>query len=158
MAPAPERSGRASEVSASTAKERQALLQRVIWSPQITNSGRIREFLQFVCERALQDPDAEIHEQEIGQRVFGRPVSYDTSSDNVVRVTASQARKRLQAYFETNGLAEPLILEIPKVGTCRCSANGICRPRKFRSRHPAPKVSSPAIDGRFACCPPQSWY
>jgi hypothetical protein len=101
-------------VSASTAKERQALLQRVIWSPQITNSGRIREFLQFVCERALQDPDAEIHEQEIGQRVFGRPVSYDTSSDNVVRVTASQARKRLQAYFETNGLAEPLILEIPK--------------------------------------------
>lgn len=114
MAQAPERAVRASEVSASTAKERQALLQRVIWSPQITNSGRIREFLQYVCERALRDPDAEIHEQEIGHRVFGRPAAYDTSSDNVVRVTASQARKRLQAYFDSNGLAEPVVLEIPK--------------------------------------------
>jgi hypothetical protein len=114
MAPAPEHVARASEVSASTAKERQALLQRVIWSPQITNSGRIREFLQYVCDRALQDPEAEIHEQEIGHRVFGRPASYDTSSDNVVRVTASQSRKRLQAYFESSGLAEPIVLEIPK--------------------------------------------
>ena len=114
MAPAPEPSIRASDVSASAAKDRQALLQRVIWSPQITNSGRIREFLQYVCERALKDPEAEIHEQEIGHRVFGRPAAYDTSSDNVVRVTASQARKRLHAYFESNGLAEPVVLEIPK--------------------------------------------
>ena len=143
MAPAPERSARAPEVSASTAKERHALLQRVIWSPQITNAGRIREFLQYVCDRALQDPEVEIHEQEIGHRVFGRPAAYDTSSDNVVRVTASQARKRLQAYFESHGLAEPIVLEIPK---------GQYVP-VFRERNaPAVDVPAPAAshDGQLA--------
>jgi hypothetical protein len=94
--------------------ERSALLQRVIWSRQIEKSVRIREFLAFVCQRAIQEPAAEIHEQEIGCQVFGRPPEYDTTADNIVRVTASQARKKLEQYFSSEGAAEPVILEIPK--------------------------------------------
>ena len=96
--------------------EQKALLQRVTWSRQIEKSARIRDFLVFVCERTLQDPAAELHEQEIGCRVFGRPTDYDTTADNIVRVTASQARKKLEQYFATEGAAEPVILEIPKGG------------------------------------------
>ena len=96
--------------------EQKALLQRVTWSRQIEKSARIRDFLVFVCERTLQDPNAELHEQEIGCRVFGRPADYDTTADNIVRVTASQARKKLEQYFATEGAAEPVILEIPKGG------------------------------------------
>ena len=95
-------------------KERRALLQRVLWSHQIEKSGRIRDFLLYVCERALQEPSVEIHEQEIGYRVFGRNENYDTSADNIVRVTASQARKKLDQYFASEGASEPTILEIPK--------------------------------------------
>ena len=94
--------------------QRSALLQRVMWSRQIEKSTRIREFLAFVCERAIREPSAEIHEQEIGCHVFGRPAEYDTTADNIVRVTASQARKKLEQYFSGEGAAEPLILEIPK--------------------------------------------
>jgi hypothetical protein len=94
--------------------ERSALLQRVIWSRQIEKSVRIRDFLAYVCERAVKEPSAEVHEQEIGCRVFGRPADYDTSADNIVRVTASQARKKLEQYFASEGAAEQLILEIPK--------------------------------------------
>jgi hypothetical protein len=96
--------------------EQKALLQRVTWSRQIEKSARIRDFLVFVCERTLQVPAAELHEQEIGCRVFGRPADYDTTADNIVRVTASQARKKLEQYFATEGAAEPVILEIPKGG------------------------------------------
>ncbi len=99
-----------------TVEDRRALLQRVLWSPQIAKSSRIREFLAYVCERALQDPSIEIHEQEIGCRVFGRSADYDTSADNIVRVTASQARKRLEQYFSSQGATEPSVLEIPKGG------------------------------------------
>jgi len=95
-------------------EERKALLQRVLWSRQIEKSARIRDLLSYVCERALQEPEAEVHEQEIGHRVFGRAPDYDTTADNVVRVTASQARKKLDQYFTSDGLAEPVILEIPK--------------------------------------------
>jgi hypothetical protein len=94
--------------------QRSALLQRVMWSRQIEKSARIREFLVFVCERAMREPSAEVHEQEIGCHVFGRTAEYDTTADNIVRVTASQARKKLEQYFSGEGAAEPLILEIPK--------------------------------------------
>src|SRR3954468_13912178 len=79
--------------------DRRALLQRVLWSPQIEKSARIRDLLTYICERTFEDPAAEIHEQEIGQRVFGRPPAYETALDNVVRVTVSQARKKLEQYF-----------------------------------------------------------
>ena len=95
-------------------EEQRALLQRVLWSRQIERSARIREFLAYVCERSLEQPGAEVHEQEIGHRVFGRAPDYDTTADNVVRVTASQARKKLEQYFSSDGASEPVILEIPK--------------------------------------------
>ena len=111
-----QRTLRKNEPRASTVVERRALLQRVLWSAQVAKSTRIREFLEYVCQQALQDPSAEIHEQEIGCRVFGRSPQYDTAADNVVRVTASQARKKLEQYFSSQGATEPYILEIPKGG------------------------------------------
>lgn len=95
-------------------EEYRALLQRVVWSHQFEKSARLRELLFYVCERASQDPAVEIHEQEIGHAVFGRPADYDTSQDNLVRVTASQLRRKLEQYFASEGLSEPVILEIPK--------------------------------------------
>lgn len=46
--------------------------------------------------------------------VFGRPVDYDTSQDTLVRVQASQLRKKLQQYFEEEGREETLIVDLPK--------------------------------------------
>src|SRR5205814_3611287 len=109
-----QRVGKDAELRSSSAKERHALLQRVLWSHQINNSQRIRDFLLYVCDRAVREPNAEIHEQEIGCRVFGRKPDYDTTADNIVRVTVSQARKKLEQYFASDGVSEPLILEIPK--------------------------------------------
>ena len=114
MATTIQRVPRAADLRPSLLKERRALLQRVLWSHQIEKSGRIRDFLAFVCEQALQDPGVEIHEQEIGSKVFSRDADYDTTIDNIVRVTASQARKKLDQYFASDGISEPVILEIPK--------------------------------------------
>jgi hypothetical protein len=102
------------EISPAVHRERQALLQRILWSHQFERSPRLRRFLEFVAHRAIVDPNSGVHEQEIGHQVFGRPPGYDTASDNIVRVTASQVRKKLEEYFTTEGASEPVVLEIPR--------------------------------------------
>ena len=125
-------------------EERHALLQRVLWSRQFETAARLREFLLYVCERVSQEPAAEIHEQEIGHRVFGRNADYDTSQDNIVRVSASQARRKLQQYFAMEGASEPFILEIPKGQYAP-----IYRERSTLAAEASPGATNPEIAPRF---------
>lgn len=97
-----------------TPDERFALVQRVVWSRAFEKSARMRDFVSYVCGRVLEDPAAEIHEQDIGCAVFERPPGYDTSADNIVRVNASQVRKKLETYFATEGVGEPVVIAMPK--------------------------------------------
>jgi hypothetical protein len=97
-------------------EERRQLIERVASSAQFKRSARLRDFLRYVGGQALKDGRPEIHEQEIGAKVFGRAPSYDRSQDNIVRVNATELRKRIEVYFATDGAHETLILEIPRGG------------------------------------------
>ncbi len=90
------------------------LVDRVAASRYINKSARLRDLLLYLCDRVFEGPAEEIHEQEIGHKVFGRPPDYDTSSDNIVRVHVSMLRKRLEQYFGSEGAHEPVIVEIPR--------------------------------------------
>jgi len=100
--------------AAPTMKERWALIERVAASEQFSRSARLRDFLLYVGKQSLKEGCPEIHEHEIGAKVFGRPASYDRSADNIVRVNATELRKRIETYFETTGAHEPVIFEIPR--------------------------------------------
>jgi hypothetical protein len=91
-----------------------ALLERIGASPGLRRAPRLREFLDYVARRSLRDGCNQIHEQEIGIAVFGRTADYDTSVDNIVRASATELRKRIETYFESEGSHEPLIVEIPR--------------------------------------------
>ncbi len=91
-----------------------ALLERIGASPGLRRAPRLREFLDYVARRSLHDGCTQIHEQEIGIAVFGRPDTYDTSVDNIVRANATELRKRIEAYFESEGTQEPVVVEIPR--------------------------------------------
>ncbi|MEO8663464.1 MAG: hypothetical protein ABI693_33720, partial [Bryobacteraceae bacterium] len=97
----------------SSAEDRQALLARILNSPQFARSVRLREFLTFVVERGLSNPDAPIPEAVIAEMVFGRKDG-PAGDDSIVRVHASQLRKRLEQYFQTDGEREEVLLEVPK--------------------------------------------
>ena len=99
-----------------TIEERRALIDRVAASEQFSRSARLRDFLLYVGKQSLKEGCPEIHEHEIGAKVFGRPASYDRSADNIVRVNATELRKRIESYFESSGANEPLIFEIPRGG------------------------------------------
>jgi len=90
-----------------------ALLERVAASTQLKRASRLRELLFFIGRRSLKDGCDQVHEQEIGCAVFGRPDAYDTSVDNIVRASVSDLRKRIEVFFDSEGMHEALIMEIP---------------------------------------------
>jgi hypothetical protein len=104
----------AQQIESPTSEACWALLERVIASVQLHRAPRLREFLSYVGRRSLKDGCTQVHEQEIGVEVFGRPEGYDTSVDNIVRANATELRKRIEAYFDSEGLNETLIMEIPR--------------------------------------------
>ena len=96
--------------------ERLALIGRIAEGSQLKRSARLRQFLIYVGRRSVLENSASIHEQEIGAVVFGRPESYDTNLDNIVRVNATELRKRLESYFAAEGADEPIVVQIPRGG------------------------------------------
>jgi len=97
-----------------TAEQCRALVERVASSVELRRAARLRAFLLYVCDQTLSHGATVLHEQEIGAAVFERPEGYDTSIDNIVRVNATELRKRLEHFFADEGRNEELILEIQR--------------------------------------------
>ena len=95
-------------------RECEELLERLENSPHLRRSARLRELLGYVANRSMKEGCKRIHEHEVGVRVFGRPDGYDTNVDNIVRTNVTELRKRIHSYFETDGLGESLIVEVPR--------------------------------------------
>lgn len=91
----------------------QAALERVLASPAFRNSRQCQKFLRYVVEHSHAGADEHLKERAIGIELFGRAPDYDTAEDPVVRVRATEVRKRLAQYYGDGGHADPVRLEIP---------------------------------------------
>jgi hypothetical protein len=87
-------------------------LTQILASKAFRGSRRCQEFLSYVVERSLSGEFSEIKERMLGICIFDRDAGYDTSSDSIVRVTATDVRKRLLRYYET-ALASALHIDLP---------------------------------------------
>jgi hypothetical protein len=74
-------------------------LGRILSSALFRNSKRFPAFLRFTVEHALTS-SGPLKERTIGHEVFGREPAYDTAQDPVVRMTATEVRKRLAQYYQ----------------------------------------------------------
>jgi len=86
----------------STEDDRKAIrgqLERMLESPLFSNSKRYPALLRFLVEQALDGNDALLKERTLGVTVFHRAPDYDTNQDTVVRLTASEVRKRIAQYY-----------------------------------------------------------
>ena len=90
------------------------LVQRVIESPHLIGSARLRDFLLHVTACAIREMPEDATEQQIGIRVFQRSPGFNSSEDSIVRSHARLLRLKLSAYFNAEGASEPVIIEIPK--------------------------------------------
>ena len=99
--------------SAKQADAVRSALESVISSPAFTGSKRCQDFLRLVVERRLAGDLDSLRERQIGVEMFGRPVDYDTSNDAVVRVRATEVRKRLAQYYRETGTTSQVRIELP---------------------------------------------
>ena len=88
-------------------------LQEITESKAFKGSHRSGQFLAFIIERAIEGRFDSLKERVIGVELFGRSPSYDTGEDAIVRVTASDVRKRLLQYYGENGRSSRFHLSLP---------------------------------------------
>ncbi|WP_213807140.1 hypothetical protein [Granulicella sp. dw_53] len=88
-------------------------LSRILKSPAFHGSPRCKQFLQFVVDRALDGQYDVLKERMIGIEVFGRNPAYQTDGDSVVRVRASDVRRRLVQYYSVAEAVPACRIEIP---------------------------------------------
>ncbi len=100
-----------SEVSAYNGEIR-SHLDEILASSAFRGSRRCQEFLSHVVDHALSGDFNGIKERILGIRIFGREASYDTNYDSIVRVTASDVRKRLVRYYK-GAASSALRIQLP---------------------------------------------
>jgi TolB-like protein/Tfp pilus assembly protein PilF len=88
-------------------------LTEVLASHAFSGSKRTQDFLQLIVGHALEGDISSLRERMIGAEMFGRRVDYDTGSDSVVRVKATEVRKKLAQYYLEAGSAPALRIELP---------------------------------------------
>ena len=91
-----------------------AQVDRILASAAFADAERARSFLRFVVERKVEGRVGEIKESVIAVEVLGRPSSFDSKSDPIVRVEAGRLRDRLSSYYEAEGGADPILISLPK--------------------------------------------
>lgn len=87
-------------------------LEKILASRTLANSRRTQEFLRLVVTHTLEGDTDSLRERMIGAELFGRPVSYDTGNDSVVRVRANDARKKLAQFYGVEAKTQKLAVRI----------------------------------------------
>jgi TolB-like protein len=88
-------------------------LEEILSSGAFVGSKRSRDFLQLIVERALAGQFDSLKERAIGAEMFGRPIGYDTANDAVVRVKASEVRRKLAQFYSDSVNSTPVRIEMP---------------------------------------------
>jgi TolB-like protein/Flp pilus assembly protein TadD len=88
-------------------------LKEVIASRAFAGSKRAQDFLQLIVEHALAGRFDSLRERMIGAEMFGRSIDYDTANDAVVRVKATEVRKKLAQYYQESGKKPGVRIELP---------------------------------------------
>jgi hypothetical protein len=78
-------------------------VKEIVAGAAFRGSHRSGQFLQYVIEQGVEGNFDSLKERVIGMELFGRSPSYDTGGDAIVRVTASDVRKRLLQHYGMHG-------------------------------------------------------
>lgn len=89
-------------------------LEHVLSSTCFARSEGLSRLLRFLVERQLEGRESELKESLIGVEVYGRKPNYDPKLDSTVRSEMARLRERLNKYYSTEGLLDPLVIELPK--------------------------------------------
>src|SRR5271170_3425148 len=87
-------------------------LEHLLASQAFAGSRRSQEFLRYVVEETLVGRGHQIKERNIATDVFGKGEDFSSQSESIVRVNASEVRRRLRTAYES-GSGEGILIDLP---------------------------------------------
>jgi hypothetical protein len=91
-------------------------VERIVNSSTLHGSESLCKLLRYLAEHSADLPGVPLKEYQIATEVFGRPADFDPQVDSTIRVQAGRLRTKLAAYYSSEGIGDPIILEMPKGG------------------------------------------
>lgn len=91
-------------------------LKRLLVSESFAGAIRSQGFLRFIVEETLAGRQDRLHGYTIGVHALGRSEDFDPQADPIVRVEAGRLRRRLERHYLTEGVDDPVLIEVPKGG------------------------------------------
>ena len=96
------------------APEIRSQLEKISAGPELENSPRLVELLNYIGEEYLAGRADRIKGFTIGQAVYTAGLNFDPESNSIVRVEMGRLRRRLAEYYLSSGRTDPIVVDIPK--------------------------------------------
>lgn len=91
----------------------QAEVEALLASGLFARAPNLASFLTYVCQRYFAGEADGIKEYNIAVEALGRPAEFDQKRDSIVRVEAHRLRRRLRTYYEGEGAAHAIHIDLP---------------------------------------------
>ena len=92
--------------------EVRAYLEQLLTAPLFAVAPRRARLMRYLVERTLAGEGDRVNEYSIAVDVFGKPPSFDPRIHSTVRTDVTRLRQKLRQYYEQEGRADPIQLEI----------------------------------------------
>jgi hypothetical protein len=89
-------------------------IDRLVASHALHGSESLCKLLRYLARHAIDHPGIPIKEFQIATEVFGRSDDFDPQLDSMVRVQAGRLRSKLTEFYSSDGLDDPIVVELPK--------------------------------------------
>lgn len=89
-------------------------IDKLAASPVLHGSESLCKLLRYLAKHALDHPGSPIKEYQIATEVFARSSDFDPQVDSMVRVQAGRLRAKLAEYYNSEGLEDSIVVELPK--------------------------------------------
>ncbi len=123
----------------------QAQIEKILRSPHFAKALRLSRFLRFIVEQTTTGKADQLKEYLVGVEAFDRGPSFEPRQDSIVRVEAGRLRLKLKEYYETDGCADTLLIDIPR--------GSYVPVFQLRERSPAPEPVAKQLNARPSAIP-----
>jgi tetratricopeptide (TPR) repeat protein len=96
------------------ATEIRSQLEKISTGPELENSPRLVELLNYIGAESLAGRADRIKGFSIGQAIYAADLNFDPESNSIVRVEMGRLRRRLAEYYLSSGRTDPIVVDIPK--------------------------------------------
>jgi hypothetical protein len=98
------------------AESARAQVERISQSKTFRNSDVLRHLFTYLAAASLGGNADELKEYTVGVDALGKPASYDPRQESAVRMQVARLRQKLTEYYRTEGIEDPVIVDLPKGG------------------------------------------